>query len=245
MSRKPVAKDSVGYIQCASTVGELCDWGAQPQAVRGDSHSSGLLLYKSGDEAVESGLWVCTPGQWQLHIQGDELCHFVEGRATYRQDNGDETEVNPGTAVFFPAGWSGECIVHETIRNTYMLVTESPAQNDAGGTRVLADPCQLSSVKDWGPVPTTIEGTPHTSGQMLYRRPEGGSEVGVWICTSGHWNCHVTSDEFCHFLEGRCTYIHESGEVIEIEPDTLAFFPKDWRGTCHITETIRKVYMIR
>jgi uncharacterized protein len=39
--------------------------------------------------------------------------------------------------------------------------------------------------------------------------------------------------------------VHESGEVIDIAPDTLAFFPRGWRGTCHITETIRKVYMIR
>ncbi|MGE4247562.1 MAG: cupin, partial [Parvibaculaceae bacterium] len=43
----------------------------------------------------------------------------------------------------------------------------------------------------------------------------------------------------------RCTYTHESGEVIEIVPDTAAFFPKDWRGTCRVHETVRKVYMMR
>jgi uncharacterized cupin superfamily protein len=48
-----------------------------------------------------------------------------------------------------------------------------------------------------------------------------------------------------HFIAGRCTYTHESGEVIEIRPDTVAFFPKDWKGTCRIEETMRKVYMIR
>jgi uncharacterized protein len=57
--------------------------------------------------------------------------------------------------------------------------------------------------------------------------------------------CHVTSDEFCHFLLGRCTYTHESGEVIELVPDTVAFFPKDWKGACKVHETVRKVYMIR
>ncbi|TIM12636.1 MAG: DUF861 domain-containing protein, partial [Mesorhizobium sp.] len=46
-------------------------------------------------------------------------------------------------------------------------------------------------------------------------------------------------------LEGRCTYVHESGEVIEIEPDTAAFFPQDWKGVCTVHETIKKVYMIR
>ena len=99
--------------------------------------------------------------------------------------------------------------------------------------------------KDWGVIPTMIEGESRTSGLVLYKGPNGESETGIWICTPGYWNCHVTSDEFCHFLLGRCTYTHESGEVIEIVPDTVAFFPKDWRGTCRVHETVRKVYMIR
>ena len=36
-----------------------------------------------------------------------------------------------------------------------------------------------------------------------------------------------------------------SGEVIEIVPDTVAFFPQDWRGVCTVHETVKKVYMIR
>jgi uncharacterized cupin superfamily protein len=53
------------------------------------------------------------------------------------------------------------------------------------------------------------------------------------------------ADEFCHFLTGRATYVHESAEVIEIEPATTAFFPAGWTGTCRVHETVRKVYMIR
>ena len=37
----------------------------------------------------------------------------------------------------------------------------------------------------------------------------------------------------------------EVGEVIEIVPDTVAFFPQDWKGVCTVHETIKKVYMIR
>ena len=112
-------------------------------------------------------------------------------------------------------------------------------------TPVLQDPRSLTDVVDWGIVPTMIEGESHTSGVLLHKGRSGASESGVWICTPGYWNCHVTADEFCHFLEGRCTYTHESGDVIEIEPDMAAFFPKDWKGTCQVHETIRKVYMIR
>src|SRR5260221_14437566 len=60
--------------------------------------------------------------------------------------------------------------------------------------------------KDWGPVPTMIEGQSQTSGLVIHKGPDGESESGIWICTPGYWHCHVTSDEFCHFLSGRCTY---------------------------------------
>ncbi len=110
---------------------------------------------------------------------------------------------------------------------------------------VMRHPLEQTELKDWGVIPTMIEGTSHVSGRLLHKGPEGRSECGLWICTPGTWACHVTRDEFCHFLEGRATYVHESGDVIEITPDTAAFFPQDWKGTCTVHETIKKVYMIR
>ena len=98
---------------------------------------------------------------------------------------------------------------------------------------------------DWGVIPTMIEGTSRTSGLMLHKGLDGQNECGIWICTPGFWRCEVTSDEFCHFLLGRCTYTHDQGEVIEIAPGTATFFPKGWSGTCRVHETVRKVYMIR
>ncbi len=100
-------------------------------------------------------------------------------------------------------------------------------------------------LKDWGVVPTMIEGRSHTFGMLLHRNEDGSSECGIWECTPGYWSCHVTRDEFCHFLSGRCTYTHTSGEVIEVTPGTTAFFPKDWKGACRVHETVRKAYMIR
>jgi uncharacterized cupin superfamily protein len=100
----------------------LADWGAQPEALAGQSRSSGRLLWKGPEGRPEVGLWVCTPGRWRLALPADELCHFVAGRATYRSDDGEVIEVAPGTVVHFPKGWSGECEVIETMRNLYMLV---------------------------------------------------------------------------------------------------------------------------
>lgn len=241
------SSSSAPHIPNATSEEDLVDWGLQPDAIEGQSRSSGRLLFKreeGSERVVESGLWVCTPGAWRLSIPGDELCYFLAGRATYTEHNGETIEVSAGTVVHFPSGWTGRCDVHERMRNSYML-TLGPTAIDRGASPVMRGPLTVGSLVDWGAVPTMIEGKSMTSGRLLHKGPGGRSETGVWVCTPGYWNCHVTSDEYCHFIAGRCTYTHESGEVIEIRPDTLAFFPKDWKGTCRIQETVRKVYMIR
>jgi uncharacterized cupin superfamily protein len=110
----------------------------------------------------------------------------------------------------------------------------------------IADPAGYPGpFADWGLIPTMIEGRSYTSGLVIRKGSEGEGEIGIWICTPGYWDCQVTRDEFCHFLLGRCTYRHESGETIDIVPGTAAFFPQGWTGTCRVHETIRKIYMIR
>lgn len=112
---------SAPHIRPATSIGELTDWGPQPEMLEGQSQSSGILLWKNSQGTSESGLWVCTPGVWRLSISGDELCHFIAGRATYISDNGEVIEVSAGTVVHFKKGWTGQCQVHQTLRNVYML----------------------------------------------------------------------------------------------------------------------------
>jgi len=117
---------SAPHISGALTYDDLADWGEQPNCLAGPSRSSGRLLFKRPDPSLggnspETGLWVCTPGQWPLSIPRDEFCHFIAGRATYQRDTGEVIEVTPGTCVHFTAGWTGLCTVHETLRNAYML----------------------------------------------------------------------------------------------------------------------------
>jgi len=237
---------SAPHLYEASTRTDLIDWGVQADAIEGVSRSTGLLVHKGPGNRPETGIWVCGEGRWRLSIPRDELCYFVAGRATYRSDSGEIIEVRQGTAVMFPAGWTGECTVHEAIRNTYILAADDSENSEPIiATPVLQSPLKLTELVDWGVIPTMIEGESRTSGKLLHKGPGGRSECGLWVCTPGKWNCHVTRDEYCHFLEGRSTYVHVSGEVIEIVPDTLAFFPQDWKGVCTVHETIKKVYMIR
>jgi uncharacterized protein len=245
----PERASSAPHITQASTRDDVTDWGAQPDPITGNSRSSGRVIYKGGAGKPECGLWICTPGRWRLRIPRDELCYFVLGSAEYRRDNGELVDIAANTLVLFPAGWAGECAVHETMRNTYML-TADPNEAALGATAPFAapslrDPLAQTQLVDWGLIPTMLEGASHTSGKLLHKGPQGRSESGIWRCTPGRWACHVTRDEYCHFLAGRSTYVHESGEVIEIEPDTLAYFPQDWRGVCTVHETVTKVYMIR
>jgi hypothetical protein len=114
-------ESSAPHLAPATTFGALTDWGDQPDMLEGQSRSSGVLLWASEDKKSEAGLWVCTPGTWRLSLPADELCHFVAGRATYTSDDGEVIEVTPGSVVHFLQGWSGQCVVHETIRNLYML----------------------------------------------------------------------------------------------------------------------------
>ena len=114
-------KSTAPHLRHARSFNDLVDWGVQSDAIEGVSHSSGRLLHKGPDNQPEVGVWVCTPGRWRLSIPRDELCFFIGGRASYRHDDGEVIEVVPDTLVLFPAGWSGECTVHETLRNPYML----------------------------------------------------------------------------------------------------------------------------
>ena len=102
-----------------------------------------------------------------------------------------------------------------------------------------------AELKDWGPVGTPIgEPVSRTRGTLLDRAASGFPESGVWECSPGTWRCEVERAEFCHFLSGRATYVHDGGETIEIRPGTTAWFPAGWRGRCTVTDTVRKVYAI-
>ena len=200
-----------------------------------------LVLYMSCDGAVEVGIRGWQPGKASFHSQRDIFCFFSTGRGVFLRDTGESISVVPGTAVHFKQGWRGVVEVGEPLEASYMTCDGGSADQ----TPVLRDVLAAGPLRDWGATPTMIAGTSQMAGILLSREPNGRVESGIWTCTPGIWQCEVTSDEYCHFLEGSCTYTHESGEHIDIEPDTLAFFPRGWKGPCEVRRTMRKVYMIR
>ncbi len=113
-------------------------------------------------------------------------------------------------------------------------------------TPVIRKPPEVTDLVDWGVIPTMIEGESRTTGKLLHaraRKAGRNAASGSARRASGSATSRATSSATSS--RGRCTYVHESGEVIEIEPDTAAFFPQDWKGVCTVHETVKKVYMIR
>jgi uncharacterized protein len=105
--------------------------------------------------------------------------------------------------------------------------------------------CASVELEDWGPGKGTLEGSPQTSGRILSANPDGSSECGLWSCTPGRRAITIPSDEFCYFLSGAGTYIHESGEEIAVRAGSAIFFPAGWTGTSIVTETLTKAFMSR
>lgn len=98
----------------------LEDWGPSRNVLEGAPRLSGKVLHANSDGSSECGLWSCTPGSRSVTIPSDEFCVFLSGRGRYIANDGQEIVIAPGATVFFRAGWSGTCIVTETVTKAFM-----------------------------------------------------------------------------------------------------------------------------
>jgi uncharacterized protein len=198
------------------------------------------ILFTRADPLAEVGIRHLEIGPTTvLDFPNDELWFCIRGTAVFGL-----TDIMRGDVIHFKQGDTYVTDVKRSFAASYMRCAGGPAER----TPVLRQAIAAGPLEEWPPVSTMIEGQSRIAGIRMSREsPESGrrAESGVWTCTPGLWRCGVSRDEFCHFIAGRSTYWHESGEVIEIEPDTLACFPAGWNGVCEVHETVRKVYMIR
>lgn len=196
------------------------------------------MLFTRDDPLAEVGIRQLPAGSAAFEFPADELWFCLRGSATF----GRET-ITAGDVIHFKEGWRNDAVVREAFVASYMRCPGGPSER----TPVLRQALTAGPLDDWGTISTMIEGISRVAGLRMSREAhaERRAESGVWTCSPGLWRCGVSRDEFCHFIAGRSTYYHESGDVIEIEPDTLACFPAGWNGVCEVHETVRKVYMIR
>ena len=72
----------------------------------------------------------------------------------------------------------------------------------------------------------------------------GNLIAGTWECEPGTMELDLDITEFCHLLKGHWVLTSESGQVTDIKAGDSWIFPKGWKGTAEVVETVRKVYMI-
>ncbi|RQO67151.1 cupin [Aquitalea sp. FJL05] len=85
---------------------------------------------------------------------------------------------------------------------------------------------------------------PHAATRVhAVERPDG-VETGVWECSPGRWRRQIMQAEFCHFIQGRCRFIPDDGEAIDIRAGDALFFPANSAGVWEVTETVRKSYVL-
>ena len=86
--------------------------------------------------------------------------------------------------------------------------------------------------------PSETVHTPFTNAQ-------GNVTAGVWECTPCLENIdRYGVDEICTVLSGSVTVTPEGGAGETFGPGDSFVMPQDFKGTWHITETLKKFYMI-
>ena len=113
-------------------------------------------------------------------------------------------------------------------------------------TTVLAA-AATAELEDWGLLDeATSEDTPmQVHGLTLWTGPEGsGQETGIWQCTAGPSYWVQEENEFIYLLSGSLTVTPDGGKPATFGAGDCAMFPRGWRGTWDLHETVRKVYAV-
>jgi uncharacterized cupin superfamily protein len=88
-----------------------------------------------------------------------------------------------------------------------------------------------------------LEGTPETTGVVLFESANGTITRGLWQCTPGKVT-DVEADEMFVVVSGRATIEFEDGASIEVGPGDVCVLEEGARTVWTIHETLRKAYQI-
>jgi uncharacterized cupin superfamily protein len=90
-----------------------------------------------------------------------------------------------------------------------------------------------------------LDGNPTEQGHTFFSTDDGAVTAGVWECTP----ClelieRYGVDELCVVLSGRLIVTDDQGHAETFGPGDAFVMPRDFKGTWHITETLKKYWMI-
>ena len=109
-----------------------------------------------------------------------------------------------------------------------------------------AEPAVATGVADtelapW-PLPAdwVLDGAPDARGAVLSRSDDSRIIRGVWECTPGTFRWTFSYDETLVVVSGSASVDLDTGERVQLEPGTLAFFGRGHDATWTVHETLRK-----
>jgi uncharacterized cupin superfamily protein len=90
------------------------------QIISGEPKASGLVLHE-GEGDTGTGIWEVTPGSFSWDYETNQSMYVLAGRAEVEIEGGERLVLEPGDAVFIPAGTRAKWTVGETLRKVYTL----------------------------------------------------------------------------------------------------------------------------
>jgi uncharacterized protein len=105
----------------ADLSGPLSPTGPRAGADSGTPMTALRVLHEDGP--VNVGIWECTPGGWSIERRTNtEIVRILAGRARITDASGAVRELEAGSVVVLPRGWSGRWDITETVRKLYVTV---------------------------------------------------------------------------------------------------------------------------
>jgi uncharacterized protein len=111
----------VQQIKQAIELNALDDWGTAGLPGAEASRVSGRQYMIPGHEAVDTGVFECSPGAYRRSVKQAEVMHFIKGNGSFTPDGEDTIHFEAGDTLFFEANTEGLWNIHETLRKIYVI----------------------------------------------------------------------------------------------------------------------------
>ncbi|APR35719.1 MULTISPECIES: cupin domain-containing protein [unclassified Paraburkholderia] len=112
----------VQQIKQAIELGGLEDWGTAALPDQEGVRLSGKQYVIAGSEAVDTGVFECSPGTYRRVVQQAEVMHLLSGSGSFTPDGESAIHFRGGDTLFFEANTEGVWQVDETMRKIYVIL---------------------------------------------------------------------------------------------------------------------------
>ncbi|KND62128.1 Nucleoside-diphosphate-sugar epimerase [Candidatus Burkholderia verschuerenii] len=111
----------VQQIKQAVELEGLEDWGTAALPGTDPVRVSGRQMVIPGLEAIDTGVFECSPGAYRRSVKQAEVMHFIAGAGIFTPDGEDTIHFRSGDTLFFEAQTEGLWEVVETMRKIYVI----------------------------------------------------------------------------------------------------------------------------